>query len=174
MYIRELILKDGTVVTLRPVDNEDQQNLFQFFTRIPLSDLLIYQKNVRLRETIETWFAKSMHMKVFQLGAFKNNEIIAKGTLKKEGVYWQDAAEIKLIVDPHHRGRGLGSQMFKTFLAEGLNQHFQKVIVQFAPDNKSFTRILDNLALKPEAVLNPCPTKGNGRRQRPCNCVLQS
>lgn len=44
--------------------------------------------------------------------------------------------------------------MFKTFLAEGLKQNFEKVIIRFTPDNKSFAKMLDNFALKPEALLN--------------------
>ncbi len=154
MDSKELMLKDGTGVALRALDNGDQENLVKFFTKIPRSDLLIYKDHVIGRETIESWFTSSMYKKVFQLAALKDTEIIAKGILQKEGSYWQHAAEIKLIVEPDYRGKGLGSQMFKTFLAEGLKQNFGKVIVRFTPDNKSFTKMLDNFALKPEAVLN--------------------
>ena len=43
--------------------------------------------------------------------------------------------------------------MFKMLLAEGLNQNFEKVVVRFTNDNKSFIRILDHFGFKPEAVL---------------------
>jgi RimJ/RimL family protein N-acetyltransferase len=151
--IMGLILKDGTGVALRPLENGDQENLVKFFTRMPRSDLLIYKDDVRERETIESWFSNSMHKKVFQLAAIIDTEIIAKGTLRKEGSYWRHAAEIILIVDFDYRGRGLGSQMFKTLLAEGLKQNFEKVIMRFTPDNKSFTGMLAHFNLKPEAVL---------------------
>src|SRR3990172_38368 len=71
----------------------------------------------------------------------------------KEGIYWRSSTEIKLIVDPEHRGKGLGLQMFKILLAEGLNHNFEKVVVRFTNDNKSFVRILDHFGFKPEAVL---------------------
>ena len=117
MYLRELILKDRTGVILRPFENKDLENLFRFFSRIPRSDILIFKEDVGRSETIESWFTNPMYNKVFQLVALKDDEIIAKGTLHKEGLYWQYAAEIKLIVDPDYRGRGLGSQMFKALLA---------------------------------------------------------
>jgi RimJ/RimL family protein N-acetyltransferase len=154
MYSKELLLKDATRVILRPLENEDLENLSKFFYKIPRSDLLIYKDDVRKWDTIESWFTSSIYNKVFQLIALRDSEIIAKGTLHKEGLYWQHAAEIKLIVDPDYRGRGLGSQMFKALLAEGLRHSFEKIIVRFTPDNKSFTRMLDHFRFKPEAVLN--------------------
>jgi len=154
MYSRESTLKDGTRVILRPLEDEDLENLFRFFARIPRSDILIFKDDAGRLETIESWFTNPVYKKVFQLVALKEDEIIAKGTLHKEGLYWQHAAEIKLIVDPDYRGRGLGSQMFKTLLVEGLKHSFEKIIVRFTPDNKSFTRMLDHFGFKPEAVLN--------------------
>jgi RimJ/RimL family protein N-acetyltransferase len=154
MYPKELILKDSTRVILRPIEQGDLENLSKFFSKIPGADLLIYKDDVRKLETIESWFTSSMYNKVLQLVALKSVEIIAKGTLHKEGLYWQHAVEIKLIVDPDYRGRGLGSQIFKTLLAEGLRHSFEKIIVRFTPDNKSFTRILGHFGFKPEAVLN--------------------
>ena len=154
MYSKELLLKDATRVILRPFENEDLENLFKFFSKIPRTDLLIYKDDVRKWDAIESWFTSSIYNKVFQLIALRESEIIAKGTLHKEGLYWQHAAEIKLIVAPDYRGRGLGSQMFKILLAEGLRHSFAKIIVRFTPDNKSVTRMLDHFRFKPEAVLN--------------------
>lgn len=154
MYSEELILKDATRVILRPFENEDLEGLLRFFSKVPRSDLLIYKDDVREWESVESWFTSSIYKKVFQLVALKESEIVAKGTLHKEGLYWRYAAEIKLIVDPDYRGRGLGSQMFKTLLAEGLKHSFEKIIVRFTRDNKSFTRMLDHFGFKPEAVLN--------------------
>ncbi len=154
MYSKELLLKNATRVRLRSLENEDMGNLFKFFSKIPRTDLLIYKDDVRKWETIESWFTSSLYEKVCQIIALKDGEIIANGTLHKGGLYWQHAAEIKLIVDPDYRGRGLGSQMFKTLLVEALKRSFEKIIVRFTPDNKSFTRILDHFGFKPEAVLN--------------------
>jgi RimJ/RimL family protein N-acetyltransferase len=166
MYSKELILKDGARALLRPLENEDQENLFKFFFKMPRSDLLICPDNIRERGTIESWFTNYTHKKVFQLGAVKDTKIIAKGTLRKEGSYWQHAAEIKLIVAPNYRGRGLGSEMFKAFLAQGLNLNLEKIVVQFTSDNKGFSGMLDHFNLKPEAVLNSYVTcKGTRERK---------
>jgi RimJ/RimL family protein N-acetyltransferase len=153
IYPKELILKDKSRIILRPLEEKDIENLFNFFTRVPRSDLLIFKDDVGDLEPLESWFTSSKYTKVFQLIALMGREIIGKGTIHKEGLYWRSSIELKLIVAPEHRGKGLGLQMFKILLAEGLNRNFEKVVVRFANDNKNFVRILDHFGFKPEAVL---------------------
>ena len=152
-YPKRITLRDKTVVIIRPPDIEDRERLFQFFSSIPKSDLLIYKDDVSKLETIESWFTSDNYRKIFQLVTLKGDEIIAKGTLHSEGLYWQKAAEIKLIVSPDHRGNGIGSNMFDILLFEVFEHRLQKVIVRFTSDNKSFIRIIDHYGFKPETVL---------------------
>ncbi len=153
IYPKELVLKDKTKIILRPLEENDIEGLFNFFSKVPRSDLIIFKDDVGELETIESWFTSSKYSKVFQLIALNGKEIIGKGTLHKEGLYWRSSTELKLIVDPEHRGKGLGLQMFKILLAEGLSHNFEKVVVRFTNDNKSFIKILDHFGFKPEAVL---------------------
>jgi len=152
-YPKRITLRDKTVVIIRPPDIEDIERLFQFFSSIPKSDLLIYKDDVSKLETIESWFTSDNYRKIFQLVTLKGDEIIAKGTLHSKGLYWQNAAEIKLIVSPDHRGNGIGSNMFDILLFEVFEHRLQKVIVRFTSDNKSFIRIIDHYGFKPETVL---------------------
>ena len=82
------------------------------------------------------------------------DKIVAKGSLHSEGLYWSHAAELKLIVDPNYRRKGLGSQLFNILLYEGLKRHFEKIIVRYISDNISFTKILNRYGFKPETVLS--------------------
>jgi RimJ/RimL family protein N-acetyltransferase len=153
IYPKKLILKDATKIIVRPAMREDVEELFKFFSKIPGSDLLIYKDDVTKWETIESWFMNPSYNKILQLVALKGNDVVGKGTLHKEGLYWHNAAEIKLIIAPDYRARGLGLQMFRVLLAESLVHGFEKVIVRYTVDNKSFMRILDHFGFKPEAVL---------------------
>src|SRR3972149_3007138 len=128
IYPRELILKDKTRIILRPREENDLEGLFNFFTKIPRSDLIIFKDDVGKPETVESWFTSSKYSKVFQLIALNGKEIIGKGTLHKEGIYWRSSTEIKLIVDPEHRGKGLGLHSFKILLAEWISHKFERVV----------------------------------------------
>lgn len=153
-YPRELVLRDKTTIVVRQLRQEDLAAVRRFFSRIPKSDLLIYKDDVSGREPLENWFLSPSYKKVEDLVAIKDGEIVAKGTLSTEGLFWPHAAEVKLVVDPECRGNGLGSLMFNLLLFEGLKRHFQKIIVRYLNDNLSFIRILNHYGFEPESILN--------------------
>ncbi len=153
-YPRELYLADNTKVTARPLEPSDKEALCKLFSRIPESDLLIYKDDVTKVENIENWFTSNNYKKVFQLVGLINDRIVAKGTLHSEGLFWSHAAELKLLVDPEYRGKGLGSQFFSILLHEGLKHHFEKIIVRYVTDNNSFIKILNHYGFNPETVLS--------------------
>ena len=153
-YPKELILKDRTKVIVMNSEPEKKDAIYQFFSRIPKSDLLIYKDDVTKWESLEDWFDSSNYRKVFQLVGLIKDRVVAKGTLHSEGLFWTHAAELKLIVDPEYREKGLGSQLFHILLYEGLRHRFQKVIVRYIPDNISFTKILSHYGFRPETVLS--------------------
>lgn len=152
-YPKKITLRNTTRVIIRPPKSEEIEDLFNFYSYIPKSDLLIFKEDVSKWENIESWFTSDKYTKILQLITLREDEIIANGTLHKEGLYLQDAAEIKLIVKPENRGIGLGSKIFNILLSEVFERKLQKVIVRFASDNMSFKRIIDHYGFKPETVL---------------------
>ncbi len=153
-YPKELVLRDKTTVIVRQIREEDAGAVRRLFSRIPKSDLLMYKDDVARREPLENWFLSQSYKKVEDLVAIKGGEVVAKGTLNTEGLFWPHAAEVKLVVDPECRGKGLGSLMFNILLYEGLKRHFQKIIVRYLHDNMSFIKILNHYGFEPESVLN--------------------
>ena len=153
-YPKELHLLGDITVIARPIEPDDIEALYSFFSKIPKDDLLIYKDDVSKMESVETWFASTKYRKVFQLVGLIRDRIVAKGTLHSEGLIWSHAAELKLIVDPEYRGKGLGSQLFYILLYEGLKLHIQKIIVRYISDNSSFIKILDHYGFTPETVLS--------------------
>ena len=153
-YPKELKLRDGRIITARPIDPRDTDALYEFFTEVPRSDLLIYKDDISTRESIENWFTNPSYSKLLQLVCEKEGRIVAKGTLHNEGLYWSNAAEIKLVIHPDYRSLGLGSQMFHILLNEGINKNFMKIIVRYAAGNMSFSKILSHYGFEPETILN--------------------
>jgi RimJ/RimL family protein N-acetyltransferase len=153
-YPLELDLKDKNKLICRPVKTDDMEELQKFFTKFPTIDLQIFKDDVIKDERIENWFIYSFNKKLKQLAIFKNKEIIAVGTLHSEGIYWQNTGEIKLLVDPGHRRKNIGSKMFNILLNEGLKNGIQKLIIRYTSDNTSIIKILQNYGFNPEVTLN--------------------
>ncbi len=153
-YPRELYLEDNTMVIVRPIDKDDVGALYKFFSNVPNDELLIYKDDVTSMESMETWFADNNYDTSCRLVGLINDRIVANGTLGPQGLFWSHAAELKLIVAPRYRGRGLGSQFFNILLYEGLRNRFQKIIVRYLSDNSSIPKILNNFGFNAETVLS--------------------
>jgi RimJ/RimL family protein N-acetyltransferase len=152
-YPIRTITKGKLNLLVRPRCRDDSELIDSFFFSIPEEDLLIFKEDVTKNEPVKSWFISDTYKKDFQLVALNKNEIISKGTIHKEGVYWQNAAELKLIVKPQYRGQGIGSIMFNALLSEIFNMKINKVIVRFSSDNNSFIKILNNYGFKAETTL---------------------
>lgn len=152
-YPKSYKSKQNLTVSVRPRIQEDSSILTMFFSDIPKQDLIIYKEDVYKSHDPHAWFIDDIYKKDFQLLALKDDEVIAEGTIHKEGIYWKNAAEIKLIVRPQYRNQGIGSFMFNTLLYEIFARRLQKVIVRYTPDNISFINIINHYGFKPETVL---------------------
>jgi L-amino acid N-acyltransferase YncA len=166
VYPKEYLLKDKTKVIIRPLVEKDSGFVKEFFSTITREDLLIYKDDVTKWESLENWFVNPNYEKVVELVTLRRNKVVAKGTLHAQGLYWPHAAEVKLIVHPKYRGKGIGSYMFNLLLYEGLKHHFQKIIVRYIPDNASFIKILGHYGFEPETVLNYYVTDETTNQQK--------
>ena len=148
-------LKDKTELSFRPFEFKDVLELKKFFKKIPKYDLVIFKDDVCVNETIDSWFIDPKCKKLFHLLVFNNrNKVIANGTLHNEGLYLENTAEIKIIVEPKYRNRGLGTQIFNILLHEGFKGGIQKFIIRYTSDNRSVIKMLANYGFGPEVILN--------------------
>jgi len=152
-YPKHYVSRQNLNIAIRPRADEDTTNLISFFADISKQDLVIYREDVYKSQSIQAWFIDEIYKNDLQLLALYDNEIVAEGTIHKEGIYWKNAAEIKLIVKSEYRGQGIGLFMFSTLLYEIFARKLQKVIVRYTPDNKSFVKIINHYGFKPETVL---------------------
>ncbi len=152
-FPRKYETKNKILLTIRPRLEKDSAGLKTFFSKIPKEDLIIYREDVFKTHPIESWFLDETYNKDIQLLALHKDEIIAEGTIHKEGIYWKNAAEIKLIVKPEYRNQGIGSYMFNSLLSKFFERKLQKVIVRYLPNNVSFIKIINRYGFKPETVL---------------------
>jgi len=153
-YPTELYLTNKIKVLVRPIEPDEIKSLHKFYLKVPKHDFFIYKDGGTDADDPEKAFYIGGNIKVVQLGALINDEIIAKGTLQSEGLYLSNAAEIKLIVDPDYRNMGLGSQMFNLLLFEGLKLGFKKIIVRYSSENRHITKILNYYGFYQETMLN--------------------
>ncbi len=153
-YPKKLVLNDSSIVFARPMAPGDLESLTDFFSKIPKEDMFIYRNDVTNISALESWFTDETYKKIFQLIVEADGEIVGKGTLHTEGPYHSRAVEMKLLVRPDYRNKGLGGQIFNILLYEGFKTNFHKIIIKYRPESGSLTKILNHYGFKPETLLS--------------------
>lgn len=109
-YPKEVILKDGTGVTIRPARGEDEEDVFEMFQRFSEEDRWFLDDDISDRDVINAWIKDPNPEKVIPIVAQLENRIIALGLLKQK--YHGSKSHIGKIVisvDPIFRENRLGT-----------------------------------------------------------------
>ncbi len=88
-YQKEVSLKDGTKVLLRPMVAEDQDALYEFFQAIPREEARYLRDDVQSRLLVEKWAKNLDYEKTLPILAVKDDIIIADTTLNRRRSGWK-------------------------------------------------------------------------------------
>ncbi len=122
-YPQPASLRDGRLVTLRPFEADDADELFDFFQRLPEDTRRFAWDRVDLKATAEGWATNIDYDKVFPLLALDGSRIVADATLhRREFSPLRLVGRIKWLIDPEYRKDGLGSILVNRLIDHG-RQH---------------------------------------------------
>ena len=111
-YPKEVILKDGTGVTLRPLQEGDEALLYRMYDRLTDEDRWFLSHDVADFELIQTWVKTRDVNRDLSIVAILEGRIIAHATLimKYFGAK-SHIGKIRISVDPDLREKKLGTWM---------------------------------------------------------------
>jgi len=111
-YPKEIILKDGNGVSLRPIRAGDESALFEMLNRLSEDDLWFLNYDVSEPRLIENWVADSESGRVISVVAILEGRMIANAVLKRK-IYGAKShiGKIRISVDPGFREKRLGTWM---------------------------------------------------------------
>ena len=111
-YPKELILKDGTGVTLRPLADGDQDALFKMFYRFPKDELWFLNQDVNDPDLIDGWVRNLDSKRVVSIIALLEGRVISNAVLMmKDYGAKKHIGKIRIAVDPAMREKRLGTWM---------------------------------------------------------------
>ena len=111
-YPKELILNDGTGVTLRPLADGDQDALFKMFHRFPKDELWFLNQDVNDPDLIDGWVRNLNPKRVVSIIALLEGRVIANAVLMmKDYGAKKHIGKIRIAVDPAMREKRLGTWM---------------------------------------------------------------
>lgn len=134
-YPKEVILKDGAGVTLRPLQTGDEEPLFAMFGRLSEDDLWFLNHDVTDLKLIGEWISHADHEKVISIVAVLEGRIIANAALmrKRYGAK-SHIGKIRISVDPDFRDRRLGTWMLLDLINLGMAIGLKTLVMRLVQD----------------------------------------
>ena len=153
-YPKEVKIKDGSAVLLRPFEKKDSEALFAFFVKLPESDRLFLKDNVTDPAVVERWATELNYEKVFPILAWKSNEVIADATLHKNlGGWMKRVGTIRIVTAPEYQRKGLGSVLANELFLHALKSGLEKIVAEMMDTQQGAKKVFEKLGFVQEALL---------------------
>lgn len=136
-YPKEVALKDGSDVTIRPVDEGDEQALLDFFLDIPEEERFFLKEDVTSPEVIRSWIAERDYRQALALLAIHGSKVVADAVLiRRRGNSRSHVGEIRIVVAPEYRNRGLGTTLIRELCDIADDAGLEKVLFEVVADRE--------------------------------------
>ncbi len=130
-YPKDIMLRDGDKVSVRPLQPDDKVRLLEFFERIPEEERYYLKENVASAKVVHGWTVNMDLTKVIPIVAVSNNAIVADATLHLNRTPARcHLGEVRVVVDPAYREVGLGGRLIREILDIAASLGLTKVIFE--------------------------------------------
>ncbi len=136
-YPKEITLRDGTRVTLKPMTAQDGEALQRFFLRIPADERHYLKDDVTAPQVIQRWVEELDYDRALPLLAWVAGAVIADGTLHRTRAgARRHVGELRILVAPEYRSMGLGSLMMQEMASIANENGLERLIYQAVADKE--------------------------------------
>jgi RimJ/RimL family protein N-acetyltransferase len=164
-YPKEVTLRDGSKVTMRPVVKEDEEALYQFFKGMSKEDRLYLRDDVADRKIINGWMENIDYEKVLPILAIDGEKIIADATLHRNPHGWmRHVGEIRMSVAGSHRGKGLARIIAAEIFQQAVGFGLDKLVAEMLTIQKNAQRVFMRLGFQEEAILKDHGMDATGKK----------
>ncbi|MCY3601919.1 MAG: GNAT family N-acetyltransferase [Chloroflexi bacterium] len=145
----------GQRVTLRLMDATDGDGILAFARGLPEHDLLFLRRDITQAEQVETWVQRiEAGVTTSLLVLDKDDSIAGYATVDGSDLPWsQHVAELRVLVGPTLRGRGIGRLLTEEAFRIALGMGVDKIIGQMTVDQHEAIAVFRSLGFQPEALL---------------------
>lgn len=147
-------LKDGTEIVLRPLKKKDRNRLTAFFKSLPKEDRIYLRVDVTDKETIKQIIKSSKLGDSKRIIALDKDNIVADGLLELEKRKWKKHfGEIRLLVSKTYRRKGLGMLLARELYLLAISEKVEEIIVKMMKPQVAAINIFKRMGFKQEGVL---------------------
>jgi len=136
-YPRDVTLRDGGSITIRPLERRDESALLEFFVQVPEDDLFFLKDDVTSTDIIRDWTQNLDNNRAVSLVAIDDGRILGEGVVvKRRGGARGHVGEIRLTVGPSWRNRGVGTAMIRALCEVASDADLDAVLFEIVEDGE--------------------------------------
>jgi len=135
---------------IRPIEAGDSEALSRFFERIPESDRTFLKEDVGDPRVLADWVRPDAGRTI----AVDDDDQVVGALAVVPLVGWSShVGEVRLVVDPEHRGRGIGRRLARQAVLDAVDMGLGKLVVEVISDQAPLIAMFRGLGFEPEALL---------------------
>lgn len=137
-FPKEITLRDGTKVTVRPLAAGDEDQLLRFFLDLPEDDRYYLKDEVTSPELIRKWTHELDYDRALPLLAIEDGRIVAEAVLvRRRGNARSHVGEVRITVLPEFRNRGLGTSLIRQLCDIADDAGLDRVMFEIVADHEA-------------------------------------
>jgi ribosomal protein S18 acetylase RimI-like enzyme len=137
------------MMQIRELEQRDREDVKRFVARVPEGDRTFFKENVDDPEVLEAWVRPGSDRAI----AIDDERVLGYVAVVPLQGWSSHVGEVRVIVDPDARGRGIGRALARHAVLEALNLGLTKMVVEVVADQEATIAMFRSLGFDPEALL---------------------
>ncbi len=164
-YPKEVILRDGSGVTLRPIGSEDDHLLCRMLERLSAEDRWFLGVSENVPEFVDRWMAGARKERVFSIAAVLEGSMIAAAALVRNRAGAEGhVGRVLMSVAAPYRERRLGTWMLLDLINAAMSMGLEAVVMRLVQGRDDLImRGVEKVRFVKEAVLRDFAKDMDGR-----------
>jgi ribosomal protein S18 acetylase RimI-like enzyme len=134
---------------IRQLEVADRDAVVRFVGRVPDADRTFFKEDVAAAEVVDAWTRPGTARAV----AVDGGEVVGYVAVVPLHGWSSHVGEVRLIVDPEHRGHGIGRALARRAVLEAVALDLSKMVVEVVADQEPTVGMFRSLGFDPEALL---------------------
>lgn len=152
-YPRTVEIARGEVVLDR-MTPADETEMLAFARNLPAHDLLFLRRDITHPKVLAAWSSELEAGSISSLIAREAGTIIGcSAVVRDELSFSPHVAELRVLVSPQGRDRGLGRILIQESFLIALSLGLEKLVAQMTVDQKSAIAVFEEMGFQAEALL---------------------
>ena len=134
---------------IRRIEPGDRAALERFLEEIPDADRTFLKEDVADPDVVAAWVLPGDARSI----AVEGGDVVGYVAVIALHGWSSHVGEVRIVVDPDHRGRGVGQALARHAVLEALELGVAKLVVEVIADQEALIAMFVALGFEPEALL---------------------